>query len=67
MWDKILLIIKNKIEKVRLYSRKIYDLEYQKKIAINNEYFDKAIVLKNLADNMKINMRRIDKLVILLL
>ena len=54
-------IIKGKIEKIKLYGKKIYELEYRKQIAVNNEDFDKANELKNLSDKMKMNLENIDK------
>jgi hypothetical protein len=52
--------IKNKIEKLRLYGKRIFDLESEKNIAINNEDFSKAIEIKNLVDKLKINLQNID-------
>ena len=49
--------IKAKLDKVRIYGRQIYDLENQKKIAVNNEDFDQAMDLKNLVDKMKANLK----------
>ena len=51
--------IKIKLEKVRMYGKQIYDLENQKKMAVNNEDFDQAMDLKNLVDKMKINLKTI--------
>ena len=51
--------IKYKLDKVRQYAKQIYDLEKQKKIAVNNEDFDAALDLKNLVDKMKINLKKI--------
>ena len=52
--------IKSRIEKIRLYGKKIYDLESQKKLAVANEDFDKAMELRDLAEKMKINLNNID-------
>ena len=52
--------LKSKIEKIRLYGRKIYDLESQKKIAVNNEDFDKAMELRDLVEKMKNNLELMD-------
>ena len=49
--------IKSKLDKVRVYGRQIYDLENQKRIAVNNEDFDQAMDLKNLVDKMKANLK----------
>ena len=51
--------IKMKLDKIRMYGRQIYDLENQKKLAVNNEDFDKAIDLKNLVDKMKVNLKTV--------
>ena len=56
--------IKKKIEKVRLYGKRIFDLEEEKKLAINNEDFSKAIEIKNIVDKMKINLQNIDNIII---
>ena len=52
--------LKTKIEKIRLYGKKIYDLESQKKIAVTNEDFDKAMELRDLVEKMKTNLKNID-------
>ena len=49
--------IKAKLDKVRIYGKQIYDLENQKRIAVNNEDFDQAMDLKNLVDKMKANLK----------
>ena len=49
--------IKAKLDKVRVYGKQIYDLENQKRIAVNNEDFDQAMDLKNLVDKMKANLK----------
>ena len=49
--------IKAKLDKVRIYGKQIYDLENQKRIAVNNEDFDQALDLKNLVDKMKANLK----------
>ena len=49
--------IKAKLDKVRIYGKQIYDLENQKRIAVNNEDFDQAMDLKNLVDKMKTNLK----------
>ena len=51
--------IKMKLEKVRMYGKQIYDLENQKKMAVNNEDFDQAMELKTLVDKMKVNLKKI--------
>ena len=51
--------IKIKLEKVRLFGQQIYELEDQKKLAVNNEDFDKAMELKNIVDKMKSNLKTI--------
>ena len=53
--------LKLKIEKIRNYGRKIYELESQKKIAVNNEDFDKAMELRDLVDKLKNNLKMIDE------
>ena len=52
--------LKSKIDKIRLYGKKIFDLESQKKIAVNNEDFDKAMELRDLVEKMKNNIKYID-------
>ena len=42
---------------MRIYGKQIYDLENQKRIAVNNEDFDQAMDLKNLVDKMKANLK----------
>ena len=49
--------IKAKLDKVRIYGKQIYDLENQKRIAVNNEDFDQAMDLKNIVDKMKTNLK----------
>ena len=51
--------IKIKLDRVRMYGKQIYDLENQKKLAVNNEDFDQAMDLKNLVDKMKVNLKTI--------
>ena len=51
--------IKMKLDKVRMYGKQIYDLENQKRTAVNNEDFDLAMDLKNLVDKMKVNLKTI--------
>ena len=51
--------IKMKLDKVRIYGKQIYDLENQKKMAVNNEDFDQAMDLKNLVDKMKANLKTV--------
>ena len=51
--------IKMKLDKIRIYGRQIYDLENQKKMAVNNEDFDQAMDLKNLVDKMKVNLKTV--------
>ena len=46
--------IKTKREKIKLYGQKICELETEKKIALNNADFSKAIQIKNLIDKIKI-------------
>ena len=45
------------MDKVSVYGKQIYDLENQKRIAVNNEDFDQAMDLKNLVDKMKANLK----------
>ena len=52
--------LKSKMEKIRLYGKKIYNLESQKKEAVNNEDFDKAMELRDLVVKMKNNLENID-------
>ena len=52
--------LKSKIEKIRLYGKKIFDLESQKKLAVNNEDFDKAMELRDLVEKMKNNLNLLD-------
>ena len=52
--------LKTKLDKIRQYGKKIYDLESQKKIAVTNEDFDKAMELRDLVEKMKINLKNID-------
>ena len=54
--------IKKKIEQIRLYGKKIFDLESEKNIAINNGDLSKAIEMKNLIDKLKINIHNIDNI-----
>ena len=54
--------IKYKIEKIRLYGRKVYELESEKTIALNNEDYSKALKIKNLVDKMKIDILNISNL-----
>ena len=54
--------IKKKIDMLRLYGKRIFDLESEKTLAINNEDFSKAIELRNLVDKMKINIKNIDSI-----
>ncbi len=49
--------IKMKLDKVRMYGKQIYDLENQKKMAVNNEDFDQAMDLKRVVDKMKANLK----------
>ena len=51
--------IKIKLDKVRMYGKQIYDLENQKKMAVNNEDFDQAMDLKRVVDKMKANLKTI--------
>ena len=51
--------IKMKLDKVRMYGKQIYDLENQKKMAVNNEDFDQAMDLKRVVDKMKANLKTI--------
>ena len=52
--------LKSKIDKIRLYGKKIYDLELQKKLAVNNEDFDKAMEIRDIVEKMKSNIKCID-------
>ena len=51
--------IKYKIEKVRLYGKKVYELESEKMIALNNEDYSKALSIKNIIDKIKIDILNI--------
>jgi hypothetical protein len=42
-----------------MYGKQIYDLENQKKMAVNNEDFDQAMDLKRVVDKMKANLKTI--------
>ena len=52
-------LIKMKLDKIRMFGKQIYDLENQKKLAVNNEDFDKALDIKNIIDKMKANLKLI--------
>ena len=54
--------ILNKIEKVRLYNKRIFDLESEKNTAINNNDFSKVIEINNLVDKLKINLQNMDNM-----
>ena len=54
--------IKYKIEKIIRYGRKVYELESEKTIALNNEDYSKALKIKNLVDKMKIDILNISNL-----
>ena len=49
--------LKAKMEKIRQYGKKIYNLESQKKLAVKNEDFDKAMELRDLVEKMKNNLK----------
>jgi hypothetical protein len=53
--------IKLKLDKVRMYGRQIFDLENQKRIAVNNEDFDQAMEIKGFIDKMKANIKTVIK------
>jgi centrosomal protein CEP104 len=53
--------IKANIDRIRLIGKKIYDLEFQKKIYINNEDFDNAKIMKIEIERFKSNLKNIDK------
>ena len=54
--------IKYKIEKIRLYGKKVYELESEKMIALNNEDYSKALSIKNIIDKIKIDILNISNL-----
>ena len=54
--------IKLRIEKMRLYGKKIFELESEKKFALNNEDYSKALKIKNMIDKMKIDILNISNL-----
>jgi len=51
--------LKMKLDRIRLFGKQIYNLENQKKLAVNNEDFDKALDIKNIIDKMKANLKLI--------
>jgi centrosomal protein CEP104 len=53
--------IKMNIDKLRQLGKKIYDLEYQKKIYIENEDFDNAKIIKMEIERLKSNLRNLDR------
>ena len=54
--------IKYKIEKIRLYGKKVYELESEKMIALNNEDYSKALSIKNIIDKIKIDILNISNI-----
>jgi len=52
-------LLKMKLDKIRMFGKQIYDLENKKKLAVNNEDFDKALDIKNIIDKMKANLKLI--------
>ena len=50
-------LLKMKLDKIRMFGKQIYDLENKKKLAVNNEDFDKALDIKNIIDKMKANLK----------
>ena len=52
-------LLKMKLDKIRMFGKQIYNLENQKKLAVNNEDFDKALDIKNIIDKMKANLKLI--------
>ena len=54
--------IKYKIEKIKYYGKKVYDLESEKNIALNNEDYSKVLKIKNLVDKMKIDIINISNI-----
>lgn len=53
--------IKNHIEKIKLYARKVFELENKKKHAINNLDFETAQTMKNLIEIAKNNLIGIER------
>ena len=54
--------IKFRIEKMRLYGKKIFELESEKKFALNNEDYSRALKIKNTIDKIKIDIQNISNL-----
>ena len=54
--------IKFRIEKMRILGKKIFELESEKKIALDNEDYSKALNIKNVIDKMKIDILNISNL-----
>ena len=52
-------LLKMKLDKIRMFGKQIYDLENQKRFAVNNEDFDKALDIKNIIDKMRVNLKLI--------
>jgi hypothetical protein len=51
--------IKFKREKIRLYGKKLQELESEKTMALNNEDFSKVLKIKNSIDKIKIELLNI--------
>ena len=54
--------IKFRIEKMRLYGKKIFELESEKKFALNNEDYSRALKIKNTIDKIKKDILNISNL-----
>jgi centrosomal protein CEP104 len=53
--------IKKVIDRVKLMGRKIFELEYNKKIYVNNEDFDNAKIMKLELDRLRSNLKYLNK------
>ena len=54
--------IKYRIEKIRHYGKKVYELESEKSIALNNDDYSKALKIQNSVDKMKKDILNISNL-----
>ena len=54
--------IKYRIEKIKLYGKKVYELESEKSIALNNDDYSKALKIQNTVDKMKKDILNISNL-----
>lgn len=53
--------IKQGIDRIKLIGKKIYELEVQKKVYINNDDFDNAKIMKLEIERLKSNLKFLDK------